>query len=197
MTGLTGSGGDMRGAYSVILTVLLCWAGCLWSGSLRYGGLVFDRDFQAFQFLPMGLLGGILVAGVIRLRAFRFYMLVLAATLAAVVFTGSDTFRSVLRDVVVTHALALAVYLGAALNLRYPRPALGKFLFWGLLCAGTYATATYILARSAGWLDYRIPLHINLVNGFLTGAGLGLGAELATLLRSRLPTPLDRPITHR
>jgi len=175
--------------YQVILTVLLCWAGCMWAGSLKYGPLIFNREMQAFQFVPLGLLGGILVVGAFRLRSSRFYLLVLVVAVLMKLTTGSDTSRLILRDVVIAHALALAIYLGAALNTYLPRLVFGKFLLWGVLCAGSYALATYMLAQSFGWTEYGTPLLVNTTNGLLTGSGLGLGAELAALIIRRYPQP--------
>ncbi len=167
----------------------LCWAGCLWAGSLKYGSLIFERETQAFQYVALGFLGAVLVAGVFRLRTSRYYLLVLVVAVLAKLTTGSDTSRLILRDVVIAHALALSVYLGAALNTYLSRLVFGKFLLWGVFCAGTYAMATYMLANAFGWTEYGTPLQVNMMHGLLTGCGLGLGAELAALLIRRFPDP--------
>jgi len=115
---------------SAIVIVPLCWAACLWSGSLLHGLDIFDRHRGAHIFVVAGLLGGILTVGVFRLRPSRYYLLVLGTLVLQLVYVGSWTFRWILRDVVFIHALGLAVCLGAGMNGRLSRLAFGKFVLW-------------------------------------------------------------------
>jgi hypothetical protein len=151
---------------------------CILLGLVIYQGRVFVRTHYAFQFIALGLAGGIFFH-TLRVLGVRIGLFVLVGlVLIQIVYNRSADFWWVLRDFIFGVSLGSAIYLFFVnYNARQKVQGVMTPITLGGLLAATnlVATIALVLVNGAPVFQSFPSILVNVMLGFLIGFGIGGG----------------------
>jgi len=172
-------------AVDLVLTPVLCLAGSVLAGAMVYGNRVFNPEMAHFQFVVSGLIGGSLVLA-IQFRRGQYAILgCVAAFLIMSILVGSPAPDILARNALWVLGLYLAVRSGLLIDDKIRRVAVGKFTLWAATFGIVHVCMFAILSVARrGSVEAELAL-FQLTLGALIGAGVGLGHEIAEMVKFR------------
>ncbi len=175
----------MRKMDAVIMAGL-GWLGCMWAGSLLYGAMIFDRQLAAHVFVVGGLAAAVLLAGALLLRSAWYLALMVVVTAGISISAETDSFRIFARDLAFVLGVVATIRLGLAVEARFPDRPIGRFVEWGVISAGLWSAFALLQVAIFSAPDaFHAQLLLVMKHGALFGAGLGVGLDVAAVLRRR------------
>lgn len=174
-----------------LLYALLGLLSCLAVGYLFSGSQIFIPTRPPFQFFVFGLTGAVLFS-VLRFSTLRNFLFSAALLLLALIIHGKVKSPAILgARILYFTGITAAIYV---YHRFYDTPIhalrFGKFLSLAAIVA-----VINLLYASLGCFVLNLPNYRELIMGqtflgFLIGAGLGIGFEIAALVKAKLPVRL-------
>lgn len=166
---------------SALATIICCFAGSLLIGILIFGTSIFNSHESSFQFVILGLLGGIIFS-VLKYYSVRdaLFVVFLFFILDVALFKMTS-FRSIVRDILFISGSFGAIFIYRFyFQSKLEKLDVGKFLTF----ASIYTLSTILITIVAALIfnvehTMRPFLLVNITRAFLVGTGVGIGFEIA------------------
>ena len=183
-----------------LLFALLAAVGSILVGLLFFNRLIFVTERVGFQFLSLGIIGGVLFSS---FRFLKKWIALIVLVVLLVLDEGllhSGNWDFIWQDVLYYVALSGSIFLFAV----YYYPKLADAVFSRLLTIGSLTALSFVIVTIITYFIFEanpaIPrfnlaqmIYYDLAQGFLVGFGLGAGIEGAEFVMKKTMKNLEQP----